>query len=152
MSMAARLALATGLLVGAGPLLAGESEAVKKARKEMEGTWQAVSYALDGKKAPAEDLKKIRLVIDADGKTTAQRDGKTFIASTTKINPAKEPKTIDITFTQGDDRDRTAPGIWKIEGDRLTICRAAPGKARPSEFSSRPGSGLTLMVYRRIKK
>jgi uncharacterized protein (TIGR03067 family) len=137
-----------GVLIGLGSLAADQAEA----RKELAGTWQAVSYALDGKKASDEDMKKIRLLIDADGKTTAQREGKTFIASTTRIDPTKTPKTIDITFTAGEDKGKTALGIYKIEGDRLTICRTAPGKERPSEFSSRPSSRHTLMVYRRVKK
>jgi uncharacterized protein (TIGR03067 family) len=150
--MATLLAAVAGLLVGVGPLAADEPEAVKKARKELAGTWQAVSYALDGKKASAEDMKKIKLLIDVGGKATAQREGKTFLASTTRIDPATRPKSIDITFSEGEGKGKTSLGIYKIEGDRLTICRAAPGKARPAEFSSSVGSGHTLMAYRRIKK
>jgi uncharacterized protein (TIGR03067 family) len=124
---------------------------IQAARLELAGTWQAASYALDGNKAPDADLKTIKLVIDADGKTTALQDGKMFIASTTTIDPAVKPPAIDIAYTAGDAKGRTSLGIYKIEDDVLTICRAAPDKPRPTAFDSQPGSGHTLMSYKRDK-
>jgi uncharacterized protein (TIGR03067 family) len=130
-----------------------EQQDVKEAlvaagRRELTGTWQSVSYALDGKKASDDDMKKIQLVFDADGNTKALNDGKVFIASSTKIDPTANPATIDIIFTSGEGKGGTALGIYKIEDGVLTICRSAPGNARPAEFTSSPGSGLTLMSYR----
>jgi uncharacterized protein (TIGR03067 family) len=120
---------------------------IAAARRELTGTWQSVSYALDGKKASDDDMKKIQLVFDAEGKTTALNDGKVFLASTTKIDPTTSPATIDIIFTGGESKG-TALGIYKIEDGVLTICRSAAGKPRPAEFASNPGSGLTLMSYK----
>ncbi|HEV8070097.1 MAG TPA: TIGR03067 domain-containing protein [Planctomycetaceae bacterium] len=130
-----------------------EQQDVKEAlvaagRRELAGTWQSVSYALDGKKASDDDMKKIQLVFDADGNTKALNDGKVFLASSTKIDPTANPATIDIVFTEGQGKGETALGIYKIENGVLTICRSAPGKARPAEFTSNAGSGLTLMSYR----
>jgi uncharacterized protein (TIGR03067 family) len=133
-----------------------ENKEIKEAltavgRKELAGKWQAATYALNGNKASAEDLKKVQLVIDAEGNTRALNDGKVFIASTTRIDPTAEPKTIDMFYTQGDSKGKTSLGIYKIEDDILTICRAAPDKARPTEFDSKPDSGQTLMTYKREK-
>jgi uncharacterized protein (TIGR03067 family) len=144
------------LTAAAGLLLIGlQSPAGQPAARtglpKLEGAWQAVSYALDGKTAPAEDLKKIQLIIDGQGNTKAQIEGKTFIASTIKTDPGKSPRTMDITFTEGPDKGKTSLGIYKVEGDVLTICRAAPGQDRPAAFASRAGSGHTLMSYRRVK-
>jgi uncharacterized protein (TIGR03067 family) len=121
------------------------------ARQELAGTWQSLTYALDGKKASDEDMKKLKLLFDATGKATATNEGKVFIAATTKINPAAKPMAIDMNFTEGDFKGQTSQGIYKIEDDVLTICRAAAGKARPTEFASEAGSGQTLMTYRRVK-
>jgi uncharacterized protein (TIGR03067 family) len=122
---------------------------IEVARRELAGTWQAVSYALDGTKASDEDMKRVKLVFDGEGKTQALQDGKVFIASSTTIEPLPDPMRIDITFTAGGDKGRTALGIYRIDDDVLTICRAAPGKARPTTFASEGGSGHTLMTYRR---
>lgn len=144
---------------GSGTILFGfqrEKQTVQEAfleagRKELTGTWQSVTYALDGKEATSEELKKVQLKIDAQGLATAYQDGKVFIASATQIDPMADPMTIDIAFTEGAGKGKTALGIYKIESNVLTICRAEPGKPRPKEFSSRPGSGLTLMTYEREK-
>jgi uncharacterized protein (TIGR03067 family) len=120
-------------------------------RLELTGTWQAISYALNGSKATTEEMKKVQLVIDAEGKATARNDGTVFIAGTIKIDPAQEPMTIDVAYTEGEPKGKTSLGIYKIEDDVLTICRAAPDHARPTEFASKPDSGLTLMAYKREK-
>jgi uncharacterized protein (TIGR03067 family) len=121
------------------------------ARREMAGTWQATSYALGGQAASDEEMKKVTLTIDAAGQAVARSDGKTFIAGTTTIDATRLPMTLDISYTEGDSatKGQTALGIYKIEDGVLTICRAAPGKPRPTEFASPPGSGLTLMTYKR---
>jgi uncharacterized protein (TIGR03067 family) len=124
---------------------------VEAGRTEMAGTWRAASYSLDGKPASEEDLKNITLSIDAGGKASVRREAQVFVAGTLKIDPTSAPMTLDVTFTEGDEAGRTALGIYKIEDDMLPICRAAGDEARPTEFSSKPGSGHTLMTYRREK-
>jgi uncharacterized protein (TIGR03067 family) len=124
---------------------------IELGRRELTGTWQAVSYSLDGTKASDEDMKNIKLSIDADGKATAVREGKPFIAAATNIDPTKDPMTIDFSYTDGDIKGHTALGVYKIEDDLLTICRTTPGGTRPTEFASKPGTGHTLMTYSRKK-
>ena len=119
------------------------------ARQELEGTWQAVSYVVNGEKASDEEMKRIKLQFDGEGQTTGLRDGQVFVSATTKIDPGKNPLAIDITYTAGDPKGKKLLGIYKVEGDLLTICRSAPDKPRPSEFVSQPGSGLTLTTFKR---
>ena len=41
----------------------------------------------------------------------------------------------------GKDRGERVLGIYKLEGDRLAICMAAPGTPMPNEFKAEKGSG-----------
>ena len=68
--------------------------------------------------------------------------------------PATLPRTgrdARLAARGGDLKGQTSLAIYELVGDTLRICRAAPGKARPTEFASKPGSGLTLMSYQRAK-
>jgi uncharacterized protein (TIGR03067 family) len=123
----------------------GKDEAVKKDLAKLKGTWKIVSWEEDGKKMNAE---KWLIKIDADGNMTKDFDGKTFIESTSKINPTKTPKTLDETFIKGGPgAGKTALWIYELKGDTLKICATAPGVPRPTEFK-----GHTLQVWERQKE
>jgi uncharacterized protein (TIGR03067 family) len=137
-------------VLAAGILTAGNEEAIKKDRKQMAGTWRPISYEKDGKKSPDEQLQKTRTTFSADGKVTVQREGKTIIQGVITLDPTKKPKQSEGTFTEGELKGKTL-GIYEIDGDDMRICYALPGKDRPTEFSSQPGSGHVLVVYKREK-
>jgi uncharacterized protein (TIGR03067 family) len=65
-----------------------------------------------------------------------------FIESFVAIYSAIHPEQIDIL-------NYRASGIYKLDGDSLTLAIADPDKPRPTEFASRPGSSVTLTVCRR---
>ena len=68
-----------------------------------------------------------------------------------KVDPNKSPAHIDFTYEDGPAKGTTLKGIYKIEGDTLTICYGGFGKDRPTEFASKPGSGTILIVQKRAK-
>jgi uncharacterized protein (TIGR03067 family) len=143
------LLLTAGLLVAAGD---AQEDAIKKDRQALQGTWQLTVYEVDGNKPlPDDQLGIIKAIFDASGKLTVQADGNTVVESVTKIDPAKKPKTIDFTFTEGEQKGEMAQGIYELKGDTLRYCRAVPGKDRPTEFASKPGTGHVLAVYKREK-
>ena len=102
----------------------------KKPAATLEGTWTVVSVEHDGKAAQGTDLKKgDKLVVKGDGYRfdAAYKEEGTF-----KVDAAKTPATIDLT----DSRKQASHGIYKLDGNRLTLC-FWPGE-RPAAFKSSP--------------
>jgi uncharacterized protein (TIGR03067 family) len=137
------------LLAGSGPPApAGDAkaDAVKKELAKLEGTWQLVSAETDGKKAPDEQVKQIKVVIKGDHHTVWFGDKALAKNVRFQIDPTQKPKTVDDTLDDG----RMIHGIYELNGDTLRSCVAAVGKDRPTEFAAKAGSGHTLRVFQRV--
>jgi uncharacterized protein (TIGR03067 family) len=144
------LVAGAGLLVAAGD---AKEEAVKKDLEALKGVWKVVSVEKDGKKLGEEQLKGVSVRFDASGKASGHKGDKVIFEATFRIDPTKEPRTIDATQTsEGEGKGKTNPGIYEIKGDTLRTCISETGKDRPTEFSAGPGSGRTLRVYEREKR
>jgi uncharacterized protein (TIGR03067 family) len=124
-------------------------DTLKEERKRLAGTWQPLFWEIDGKKTPEQDLQKIQLFLDDDGKVEYQRDGEVYLAGSVQIDPTAQPAICDATYTKGSLAGKTTLSIYKIDGDTLTVCSAFPGKGRPTEFTAKAGSGLGLVIFRR---
>jgi uncharacterized protein (TIGR03067 family) len=122
-------------------------KAIQSELRRFEATWRFGSIEIEGRLVPEETFKEDSLVLKGK-KYTMTVQGKTT-SGTFKIDPTASPKAIDITITDGPDKDKTAKGIYELTDDTQTICMAAPGKPRPTEFVSKPDSGLILQVLRR---
>ncbi|MFO0880412.1 MAG: TIGR03067 domain-containing protein [Gemmataceae bacterium] len=124
-----------------------EEDAIRAETKKLEGTWQLQSAVRDGKATPEEFVKKVRVVIK-DGKHSVFLGDEAVVKQIPfRIDPSQKPKATTDTLPDG----KEIHGIYKLEGDRLTSCVAEPGKERPKEFASKPGSGHTLRVFQRVK-
>ena len=117
----------------------------------LRGQWRLVSEIDDGKPMPADQVgKKNILTFDATGKWVVEIDGKVVGEGTARIDPARKPKTIDYTFSKGEVAGGRFEAIYELDGDSFRHCGVLKG-ARPSEFSSKPGSGQILTTFRREK-
>jgi uncharacterized protein (TIGR03067 family) len=142
------------LVVAAGLLAAADAneDAVKKERAKCKGAWKVTSIEIDGQKPYTDDqLEGVTTTIDAAGKLTVEAGSSVVVEATTKIDPTKKPKTIDFSYTEGQLKGKDALGIYELTDDSFKYCRAAPDKPRPTEFSSKEGSGHTLVVLKRAK-
>ncbi len=114
-----------------------------------QGTWAVASMEREGRRTGAEIVAEITRVVDGEH-VTWKRVGKPFAGTTVKLDPSANPKAIDVTPDGGGSRDKPVLGIYKLDGDSLTICMADADLPRPVGFSSAKGSKQTLMVFRRV--
>jgi uncharacterized protein (TIGR03067 family) len=105
-----------------------------------------VSLEENGKKRPDESVKQFKLTIKGEKWMVQFGDNKAG-ETTFKIDPSKNPKTIDFTYKSGS----VSHGIYKVEGDTLTLCRATGKAERPTEFKIRDNADV-LVVWKRAKK
>ncbi len=126
------------------PDLAGEELA------RQQGTWFAVSSRRDGIDAPEEIVRSITRTVEKDH-VTWKREGKNFAGTGLVLDPAQEPPALDVVPDGGPSRGKRVLGIYKLEGDRLTICMADAEQPRPRDFKAEKGSRQTLMVFTRSR-
>jgi len=125
-----------------------DKEALRAERERHQGTWTVTSSIYDGQPAPDALVRSIERVVTGDH-VVWKRDGKSFSGTKVELDPAPEPKTLDVIPDGGRNRGERVLGIYRLDGDRLTICMAAPGQPRPKEFKAGKGSGCTLRTFRR---
>ncbi len=113
-----------------------------------QGTWAVTSFVRDGVETPKEIATSIVRIVEGDH-VVWKREGKSFAGTSIVLDRSTEPRSIDVIPDGGQLKDKRVLGIYKLEGDILTICMAGPDQARPQAFVAEKGSGLTLMVFRR---
>jgi uncharacterized protein (TIGR03067 family) len=118
-------------------------------RKLLEGAWLPTAAEMSEKGWDETTLKSMKLVIEGD--KYAVTVGKAIDKGTTKIDPSKKPKTMDIMGADGPNKGKTFLCIYELNGDTLRVCYDLSGKARPSEFKTKKGELLFLVTYKRAK-
>ena len=132
-------------------------DAAKEDRDKLQGEWVMVSVELPPKvrKPDEEQIKRSGLVVKDD---TWQMitNGKEASKMPFTIDPTKDPKEIDFKVKIGEGvkvkggNEFTLKGIYKLDGDTLTLCRTVLGTDdRPKEFKA---GEVLLAVYKRKEK
>jgi uncharacterized protein (TIGR03067 family) len=147
------------LLLTIGALMAADGPSKDDPSKsdldKLSGTWLTVSLVHDGKtlvdeKTPAKEGPATKFAY-AGNKWMVIVGDRTVATGTIMIDATKTPKQIDLLDDSGVKNDKTKLAIYELDGDTYKYCVASAGKPRPTDFTSREGSGHSLGVSKRAK-
>jgi len=133
-------------------LIAGNAQDDNKKQSSLlEGEWTMVSGTANGQPMP-ETMVKTGKRVAKDGETSISFNGQTYFKAKYKVDASTKPRSIDYQMTEGFTKGKTQLGIYELKDDSVTFCFGAPGKPRPTDFTSEAGSERTLSVWKRVKK
>jgi uncharacterized protein (TIGR03067 family) len=147
-----RFALVLLLASGCAPAPVPDAEALL-------GEWAVVDFRAPG---GSEDRAQFRNRARVTAETWSQvfTDGR-YEDFEYALDPAREPKHLDLTFTDATGKRLTVRAIYELTGDELRVCLGSPpvvpgaggpryaNSTRPTAFAPGPGA---LVVYRRARK
>jgi uncharacterized protein (TIGR03067 family) len=128
-----------------------KDDAIRKDRLRIAGTWLVTSLNLDGQLARDEDARKLQVVNGTDGTWKLLSEGQEVARGISTFDPTRKLKTIDFTITEGGGQGNRHLGIYELGETTRRLCFAAPGRERPTDFSSKPGSEQILVTFERVK-
>jgi RNA polymerase sigma factor (sigma-70 family) len=116
---------------------------------KIQGIWKLESWELDGQLKPAEAIQGMTLEVNAKGEWRLSfGPGKPTNQALVFIDPSKEPAVMEV---RGPNGMVFRSGLYKVEGDTLTICSTAwPSAPPPKELRS--SAEHDLWVWKRTGK
>jgi len=146
-----RQTIVGGVLVVIMGAVAARADQGDNPFKQLEGNWTVVSGQENGQALPAERIKGARVSVTAATITVAVGD-KTRRVMTYKMDATRNPKTIDMTETEGTEKDKAALGIFAVDGDTLQLAYGLPGRERPKDFTTKADSGQLSFVMKKADR
>jgi uncharacterized protein (TIGR03067 family) len=117
---------------------------------KLQGQWVVVSLEHRGHVTAPADFEGQSSIYEKNRWTWKVGD-KVMRRGIITLDSSRSPKAINTWDSDGPHEDETVPGIYQLDGDTLKLCFAMPGEKRPSEFTTKAGTGAFLVVYKRKK-
>jgi uncharacterized protein (TIGR03067 family) len=126
-------------------------DAKKDDAEAIKGKWVAVSIKQGGFSAPDEVVKSFKFDFDGKNYTNTAAGGQSEEGGYT-LDSTKSPKTIDFDIKTGNDKGKKQLGIYKLDGDKLTIVASSAGSTdRPKSIEPEANSRELVIVLEREK-
>ena len=136
-------------------LAAAEGQGGGKEKADaLQGTWNVVAvFDKDGRRVALKDVAEPPplTAIVFEGSTGVLKFRNEDQKFSCQLDATKKPKTMDRTPSDGPQKGKMLPGIYALEGDKLTICVTLTGTERPTELATKAKSGRVLSVFQRDK-
>jgi uncharacterized protein (TIGR03067 family) len=120
----------------------------KKGAAKLDGAWTATSWRR-GDAEIGKDKVDTELVFNKDTYEFPNGINRISKKGSIKIDAAKG--SIDFMPADGFAKGKTLLGIFKVDGDKLTLCFTSAGNERPKEFKTDDRSTV-LATYIKKKK
>ncbi len=115
--------------------------------ERLQGVWHITALEVDGAGVPQPMFASAQMEIRESGFVSTGMGA--HYAGNVELDSTAEPKAITLAFTEGPEAGNRNLGIYEISGDTWRLCLATRGSVRPSEFATRPDTGIALEVLER---
>jgi uncharacterized protein (TIGR03067 family) len=129
------------------------AQETKTDKDRFQGEWEVVKLEQAGKDY-ANLLKRQSMITIYEGDKYTFKGSGDPEKGEFKLDPKAKMPTVDYVITDGEHKGKTQLGIYKFEGDTLTLCFGEEGaKTRPTSFTTRPDAAeYVLFVLKRKQK
>jgi uncharacterized protein (TIGR03067 family) len=121
----------------------------KKDLERLQGTWTFESYEEGAKKTLPAELKDKRIFFGAN-QFIISKGEELLQVGTVKLDSTDGHRDVDAAILAGPHKGDTMLGIYRLDGDKLTVCFDPEGNDRPEGFKTRKNSKFFLAVYQRV--
>ena len=148
LAAAVLVAAGGGVVVGLRPTAVAEDRQARPDQELIRGAWVVTAAMKNGQDAPDREQIGQRYGFGNE----MMRFG--LIGAKWTLDPSKEPKKIDLVVTVAPDgeKGKVIRGLYKLDGDKLTLHLSQPGGERPAGFENRAGENSTLLSLERARK
>lgn len=119
----------------------------------LQGQWKAILVKDKGADAPPEIVQSLRVTVKGNEITTVFAGNEGEIVAKYRLDAKKSPKSIDLLRLEGGQVVETYRGIYKLDGNRWTLCvNLTNDGERPTEFASPLATTTVLLALQRAKE